>query len=72
MILGLFCLCSACNASHWIQYSIISNIVTKFYDVSSVAIDWTSIIFMAAYIPLVFPASWVLQKKVEFLVLVRF
>ncbi|KAK7595318.1 hypothetical protein V9T40_013143 [Parthenolecanium corni] len=27
------------------------------------AISWTSIIFMAAYIPLVFPASWVLQKK---------
>lgn len=63
LILFLFCLCSGCNASHWIQYSIITNIVTRYYHVDSMAVDWTSIIFMAAYIPLVFPASWVLQKK---------
>ncbi|XP_065216394.1 uncharacterized MFS-type transporter C09D4.1-like [Planococcus citri] len=63
LILALFCMCSACNASHWIQYAIITNIVSRYYNVDSVLVDWTSIIFMATYIPLVFPASWVLQKK---------
>lgn len=34
-----------------------------FYNVSALAINWTSMVFMAVYIPLVFPASWLLEKK---------
>lgn len=63
-MLTLFALCSMCNASHWIQYSIIANVAMRYYGVSALAINWTSMIFMAVYIPLVFPASWLLEKKV--------
>jgi len=60
-VLLLFSLYSATNAFQWIQYSIISNIIVKFYDVSNSAADWLSIIFMLAYIPLIFPATWLLD-----------
>lgn len=63
IILLLFALCSGCNSSHWIQYSIITNIIVKYYGISRLIVDWTSIVYMALYIPLVFPASWLLQKK---------
>lgn len=65
-ILGIFVLYSASNAFQWIQYSIIANIVMKYYDVSSTAVDWTSMIYMITYIPLIFPGSYLLDKKVGF------
>ncbi|KAM7344821.1 histamine transporter isoform 2-T7 [Cochliomyia hominivorax] len=46
----------------WIQYSIINNIVTRYYGVSDKWIDWTSMIYMILYIPLIFPGSWFLDK----------
>jgi len=64
LMLAIFILCSAANAMHWLQYSIIANIMMRYYQVSSTAINWTSMIYMACYIPLVFPASWVLDRKV--------
>nr|CAD7201540.1 unnamed protein product [Timema douglasi] len=64
LMLLLFVICSTCNAAHWVQFSIISNIVTRYYGVSTLAIDWTSMVYMAAYIPLVLPAAWLLDKKV--------
>nr|CAD7443219.1 unnamed protein product [Timema bartmani] len=63
LMLLLFVICSTCNAAHWVQFSIISNIVTRYYGVSTLAIDWTSMVYMAAYIPLVLPAAWLLDKK---------
>ncbi|XP_067011863.2 heme transporter FLVCR2 isoform X2 [Anabrus simplex] len=63
LMLALFVLTSSANASHWLQYSIITNIMMRFYGVSSLAINWTSMVYMAAYIPLVFPASWLLDRK---------
>uniref|UniRef100_A0A2S2PT36 Choline/ethanolamine transporter FLVCR1 n=1 Tax=Schizaphis graminum TaxID=13262 RepID=A0A2S2PT36_SCHGA len=62
LMLILFVLCSMINAVQWIQYSIISNVIIKFYNVSSFAVDFTSIIYMVTYIPLIFPASWILEK----------
>ncbi|XP_054257030.1 uncharacterized MFS-type transporter C09D4.1-like isoform X2 [Macrosteles quadrilineatus] len=63
LVLTLFALCSCANAAHWIQYSIIANVCMYYYDVSAIYINWTSMIFMAVYIPLVFPASWILERK---------
>jgi len=65
LMLAIFILCSTANSMHWLQYSIIANIMMRFYQVSSTAINWTSMIYMACYIPLVFPASWVLDRKVR-------
>lgn len=65
IIITLYILYSAINALQWIQYAIISNIITKYYNVSSLSVDWTSIIFMALYTPLVLPASYIVDKKVS-------
>lgn len=63
-ILTIFVFYSMSNAMQWIQYSIISNVITKYYNVSDLAVDWTSMIYMFTYIPLIFPASWLLDKLV--------
>lgn len=62
-ILFLFCLFSLSNAFQWIQYSILTNIIAKFYNVDNIAVNWTSVIFMVVYIPLILPATWILDKK---------
>ncbi|KAM7344815.1 histamine transporter isoform 1-T6 [Cochliomyia hominivorax] len=61
-VLILFAFYSASNSMQWIQYSIINNIVTRYYGVSDKWIDWTSMIYMILYIPLIFPGSWFLDK----------
>lgn len=64
-MLVLFVLYSASNAMQWIQYSIIANIVMHYYSVSSFLINMTSMIYMITYIPLIFPASYLLDKFVS-------
>ncbi|KAK7576443.1 hypothetical protein V9T40_012729 [Parthenolecanium corni] len=62
LILILFVFYSMSNAMQWIQYSIISDVITKYYNVPSFYVDWTSMIYMVTYIPLIFPGSWLLNK----------
>ncbi|KAG7203314.1 hypothetical protein KM043_010403 [Ampulex compressa] len=62
LILMIFVLYSAGNSVQWIQYSIISNIVVRYYNVSSFFVDMTSMIYMITYIPFIFPASYLLDK----------
>lgn len=63
LILLLFSSYSLCNAFQWIQYGIINNIFMKFYNVSSFAIDWLSMVYMLTYIPFIFPVTWLLERK---------
>ncbi|KAL5010756.1 hypothetical protein ScPMuIL_013061 [Solemya velum] len=71
LILGLFCLYSLSNAYQWIHLNIIVNIFDKYYSESlpedrfqrETALDWLSMIYMLAYIPLIFPTTWLLDKK---------
>ncbi|XP_072906968.1 heme transporter FLVCR1 isoform X1 [Hemitrygon akajei] len=63
LILTVFSLYSMINAFQWIQYSIISNIFSTFYQVSYEQIDWLSVVYMLVYVPLIFPAAWLLDKK---------
>ncbi|XP_037800197.1 feline leukemia virus subgroup C receptor-related protein 2-like [Penaeus monodon] len=63
LILALFVVYSMSNAFQWIQYSIINNIIVRYYGVKSTMVDWTSMLYMVTYIPLIFPASWYLEKK---------
>ncbi|KAG7188877.1 hypothetical protein KM043_008483 [Ampulex compressa] len=62
LMLGLYILCSGGSTCQWIQYSIISNIVTRYYNVSSLAVDWTAMSFMGYYVILVFPATYVADR----------
>ena len=50
--------------TNFIAQVIITSILRKYYDISNMAVYWTSMIYMVLYIPLIFPASWLLDKKV--------
>lgn len=63
IMLFLFVMYSTSNAFQWTQLVIITNILEKYYQVPTLAVSWTSMIYMVTYIPLIFPASWFLQKK---------
>lgn len=71
LMLALFCAFSFSNATQWIHLNIIANVVERYYNSSlpdneyqrSNAIDWLSMVFMLSYVPLIFPATWLLDKK---------
>ena len=63
LVLLLFIVYSASNAFNWLDLVMITNVLEKYYEVNTLAITWTSMIYMAVYIPLIFPATWYLQKK---------
>lgn len=62
-VLAVFSLYSLVNAFQWIQYSIITNVFTHFYGVTNDQVDWLSIVYMVAYVPLIFPATWLLDRR---------
>lgn len=70
VVLTIYSLCAAVSAFQWIEYSIITNIIMKFYNVSSVAVDWTAVIYMVLYTPLIIPASYIIDKRVCKLILI--
>ncbi|XP_030637596.1 choline/ethanolamine transporter flvcr2b [Chanos chanos] len=63
LIVFLFSSYSLCNSFQWIQYGIINNIFMRFYNVDTFTIDWMSMIYMLTYIPLIFPVTWLLDKR---------
>ena len=71
MIVFLFAFYSLSNAFQWIHLNIIGDVILKYYNTSmpsnqfqrETALDWLSMIYMLAYIPLIFPATWLLDKK---------
>lgn len=62
LVLSIFVLYSASNAMQWIQYSIIADVIVKYYGVTYTEVDWTSMIYMILYIPFIFPGSYLLDK----------
>lgn len=62
-MLFIFCSYSMSNGFMWLQYSIISNIVMHFYRTDSQAIDWFSMTYFVAYIPLILPVTLLLDKR---------
>ncbi|PWA28308.1 hypothetical protein CCH79_00019038 [Gambusia affinis] len=62
-VLAVFSLYSLVNAFQWIHYSIITNVFTRYYGVTSDKVDWLSMVYMVAYIPLIFPATWLLDRR---------
>lgn len=61
-MLSIFVLVSTSNAFQWIQFSIITSIIMRYYDVDSTTVDWTSLVYMIVYIPLIFPGAWIMDK----------
>ncbi|XP_034018395.1 feline leukemia virus subgroup C receptor-related protein 1 [Thalassophryne amazonica] len=61
-VLTVFSLYSLVNAFQWIQYSIIAHVFKRFYDVTNGQVDCLSIVYMVVYVPLIFPATWLLDR----------
>nr|CAH0105864.1 unnamed protein product [Daphnia galeata] len=61
-MLVIFILVSMSSAFQWIQFSIINNLIMKYYNVDSTTVDWTSLVYMVTYIPLIFPGAWIMDK----------
>lgn len=36
----------------------------RYYDVDSATVDWTSMVYMITYIPLIFPGAWIMERMV--------
>ncbi|KAI4454470.1 major facilitator superfamily protein-related [Holotrichia oblita] len=62
VIIGIFVLYAAVSAVQWVQYSIITNIIVRYYGVTSIAVDWTSMISMITYPPLLLPGSYMIDR----------
>ncbi|CAG9856707.1 unnamed protein product [Phyllotreta striolata] len=62
-IISVFSYYAGVNALQWIQYCSITPIIVKYYNVSPLAVDWTSTVFMVVYPILVVPASYIIDKK---------
>lgn len=63
LMLFIFSVTSASNGSTWLQYSIISDIFMRFYNVDSQTIDWLSLISLLIYVLLFLPVLWLLDKR---------
>lgn len=71
LILAVFCLVTLLSAFNWIEYGIIQDVVIAFYNESlpsdekqqAEAANWFSLVYMLCYIPLVFPAMFLLERK---------
>ncbi|XP_068135800.1 heme transporter FLVCR1 [Hyperolius riggenbachi] len=63
LVLGVFSLYSLVNAFQWIHYSILASIFTRFYGLTNPEVDWLSMVYMVAYVPLIFPATWLLDTR---------
>ncbi|KAI4454468.1 major facilitator superfamily protein-related [Holotrichia oblita] len=62
IVMGVASLYAASNAIQWLEYSIITNIIVKYYGVSSVTVDWTSMIAMGLYPVCMLPAMYLINK----------
>jgi FLVCR family feline leukemia virus subgroup C receptor-related protein len=63
LMLGLFSALSFTNALQWITFAPISDVIIKYYGVSSFAVNAMSLVFMIVYIPFIAPASWIIDSK---------
>ncbi len=71
IVLFIFSFISLLNSFNWIEYNIIQDITIKFYNESlpsgeaekNDAVNWLSMIYMLSYIPFIFPAMFLLDKK---------
>ncbi|KAJ8969880.1 hypothetical protein NQ317_011172 [Molorchus minor] len=58
----IFCLFTIINFMQFLQFTIIANVVTKYYGVKSFAVDLTGLIFFLAFILLFSPISYLIEK----------
>ena len=61
-ILVMYGICSMEKSFQWINLSAITNKVALYYGVDNIAVNWTSVLFMITFIPLVLPTGWLIER----------
>jgi len=62
LILIMYGICSMEKSFQWINLSTITNKVALYYQVDNIAVNWTSVLFMITFIPLVLPTGWLIER----------
>ncbi|KAJ8938162.1 hypothetical protein NQ318_011927 [Aromia moschata] len=62
LILIIYIIYATISTFQWVEYSIITNIVMRYYNVSASAVEWTAVVFMVMWPILVFPASFIIDR----------
>ncbi|XP_065348593.1 uncharacterized MFS-type transporter C09D4.1-like [Cloeon dipterum] len=61
-MLAAFILYTTSSSFQLYQYTIIADVMTQYYQVAPIAINWTSTIYMLAFVVAIFPATWFYNK----------
>ncbi|XP_029163047.1 feline leukemia virus subgroup C receptor-related protein 2-like [Nylanderia fulva] len=62
LMLAIYMLYNSTMASQWIEYAIIANIVSRYYRISTLMVDWTSMSFMLLYAVFVIPVQYMSDR----------
>ncbi|KAJ8959987.1 hypothetical protein NQ318_009422 [Aromia moschata] len=62
IVLLIFCLFTIVNFMQMLQFTIIANIITEYYDVAGFAVDVSGLIFFILYVLLFLPVSYLIEK----------
>ncbi|CAH1102506.1 unnamed protein product [Psylliodes chrysocephalus] len=62
-ILGIFIYNASINSLQWLEYSSITNLAVKYYNVHTMAVDWSSTVYFAMYPLLVIPVSYLIEMQ---------
>ncbi|XP_065215555.1 uncharacterized MFS-type transporter C09D4.1-like [Planococcus citri] len=60
-MLILFIIYAFNGSQQWAQFTIINNLVTKYYNVTTTQVEWTANVFTLSYIILVIPALYLIK-----------
>ena len=50
---------------HWVEFTSITNVMTRYYDVPAVWVEWTTIVYMVSYTICVVPTLYVIDRIVS-------
>nr|CAH7732843.1 unnamed protein product [Callosobruchus chinensis] len=62
IILLLFCLCNLINFMQFLQFTIIGDVIQRYYNVEASLVDATGLIFFITYILFFLPISYLIEK----------
>ncbi|KAG5892528.1 hypothetical protein JTB14_011117 [Gonioctena quinquepunctata] len=62
IVLLLFCIFNVVNFMQLLQFTIITNVISKYYQVETSAVDMTALIFFVTYILLFLPISYLIER----------
>lgn len=71
LMLSIFIFLGITNTFQWVQYSIIANIVQRYYNVTTLLVDLTCMSYLIAYLLFFIPASWFLDRHVSTAQIIR-